>query len=305
MNTLSKAAAGKKRKGILSYWRDYLALAPFFIIFFTLTVLPVIISICLGFTYYNILETPKFVGLNNYIQLIFHDKIFSKAVSNTMVLAVITGPVGYISALITAWMINELNPKLRTALVFMIYAPTISGNAYLIWQLLFSEDSHGYLNSMLKYLGIIDSPIYWLSDPKYMMTVVITVSLWLSMGTGFLSFVAGLQGINVSLLEAGSMDGISNRWEELWHLILPSMKPQLLFGAVMSITSAFSVGAISSALCGMPSTDYAVHTVMNHLNDYGTTRFQMGYASAIATMLFAVMIISNKLIQKLLRKVGE
>ena len=302
---MAKAKVGKKRRGILSYWRDYLALSPFFIIFFTLTVLPVIISICLSFTYYNVLETPDFIGLRNYIQLIFHDKIFSKAVSNTMVLAIVTGPVGYISSLIIAWMINELNPKLRTALVFMIYAPTISGNAYLIWRLLFSEDSHGYLNSMLRYLGIIDSPIYWLSDPKYMMTVVIIVSLWLSMGTGFLSFVAGLQGINVSLLEAGSMDGISNRWEELWHLILPSMKPQLMFGAVMSITSAFSVGGISSELCGMPSTDYAVHTVMNHLTDYGTTRFQMGYASSIATLLFFVMILSNKVIQLLLRKVGE
>lgn len=295
---------GKKR-GILRYCSDYLSIAPFFLIFFTLTVLPVLISIFLGFTYYNILEIPHFVGLSNYIQLLFYDDIFVKAASNTLVLALITGPVGYISALIIAWMINELNPKLRTALVFMIYAPSISGNAYLVWQLIFSEDSHGYLNSILRYLGFIDSTQYWLSDPKYMMAVVIIVSLWMSMGTGFLSFVAGLQGIDVAMLEAGSIDGISNRWQELWHIILPSMKPQLMFGAVMSITSAFSVGTISQAMCGMPSTDYAVHTVMNHLTDYGTTRFQMGYASAIATMLFTVMIISNKVIQHVLRKVGD
>ncbi len=295
----------KKKKTVLHYWRDYAAIAPFFIIFFTLTVLPVVISIFISFTYYNILETPTFVGLHNYQMLLFHDEVFQKAVMNTLVLAVIIGPVGYIASLLIAWMLNELPSRLRTLLVFFIYAPSISGNAFLIWQLIFSEDAHGYLNSMLMYLGITDGVVYWLSDPKYMMTVVIIVSLWMSMGSGFLSFVAGLQGIPASLLEAGVMDGISNRWQELWFVILPILKPQLMFGAVMSISSAFSVGAVSSALCGMPSTDYAVHTVLNHLTDYGGTRFQMGYASAIATLLFLAMLLSNALVQRLLRRVGE
>lgn len=302
---MNKKKLLKKKKSIFYYWHDYAAIAPFFIIFFTLTVLPVIISIFFSFTYYNILEAPIFVGLHNYEMLLFNDEIFQKAVMNTLVLAIVIGPVGYLSSLLIAWMLNELPSKLRTVLVFFIYAPSISGNAFLIWQLIFSEDAHGYLNSLLMYFGITDDVIYWLSDSKYMMMVVIIVSLWMSMGSGFLSFVAGLQGIPSSLLEAGIMDGISNRWQELWYIILPLLKPQLMFGAVMSISSAFSVGDIPAALCGMPSTDYAVHTVLNHLNDYGGTRFQMGYASAIATLLFLVMLASNSLFQRMLRKVGE
>ena len=201
-------------------------------------------------------------------------------------------------------MINDLGPKLKSVFVLLFYAPSISGNMYLIWKILFSDDANGYVNSMLMYIGVIDEPIYWLTDTKYMLGIVIAVSLWMSMGTGFLSFVAGLQGVDSSLLEAGSIDGIKNRWQELWFIIIPSMKPQLMFGAVMSITAAFSVGDVTSQLCGMPSTDYAAHTVVNHLVDYGSTRFQMGYASAIATVLFLVMLICNKLFRKLLQKVG-
>ena len=216
----------------------------------------------------------------------------------------ITGPIGYVISFLLAWLINELNPKVRSLYVLFFYAPSISGNLFMIWKIIFSDDANGYLNSLLLYLGVIDENIYWLSDTKYMMTVCVLATLWMSMGTGFLSFVAGLQGIDRSLLEAGSIDGIRNRWQELWHITLPSMKPQLLFGAVMSITAAFSAGDVTSALCGFPSTDYAAHTMINHLNDYGNIRFEMGYACAIATLLFFLMIGCNQLIQRLLRKVG-
>ena len=250
------------------------------------------------------LQAPVFSGLDNYLKMLFGDDIFIKAASNTMILAIAIGPVGYVASLLLAWMINDLGPKLKSVFVLLFYAPSISGNMYLIWKILFSDDANGYVNSMLMYIGVIDEPIYWLTDTKYMLGIVIAVSLWMSMGTGFLSFVAGLQGVDSSLLEAGSIDGIKNRWQELWFIIIPSMKPQLMFGAVMSITAAFSVGDVTSQLCGMPSTDYAAHTVVNHLVDYGSTRFQMGYASAIATVLFLVMLICNKLFRKLLQKVG-
>ena len=283
---------------------NYFYIAPFFICFFAFTVLPVLISIFLSFTYYNMLQAPVFSGLDNYLKMLFGDDIFIKAASNTMILAIAIGPVGYVASLLLAWMINDLGPKLKSVFVLLFYAPSISGNMYLIWKILFSDDANGYVNSMLMYIGVIDEPIYWLTDTKYMLGIVIAVSLWMSMGTGFLSFVAGLQGVDSSLLEAGSIDGIKNRWQELWFIIIPSMKPQLMFGAVMSITAAFSVGDVTSQLCGMPSTDYAAHTVVNNLVDYGSTRFQMGYASAIATVLFLVMLICNKLFRKLLQKVG-
>lgn len=284
---------------------NYLYLLPFFLLFFTFTVLPVLISMGLSFCQYNVLQPPSFIGLDNYIKMFFRDDIFTTALINTLVMAVATGPIGYLISFMLAWMINELRPAIRSFLVLLIYAPTISGNLYMIWKIIFSDDANGFLNSLLLYLGLIDENIYWLTDTKYMMGVVILVTLWMSMGAGFLSFVAGLQGVDSTQLEAGSIDGVCNRWQELWYIILPSMKPQLLFGAVMSITSAFSIGDVTTALCGMPSTDYGVHTVVNHLVDYGSTRFEMGYASAIATVLFCMMILCNRLFQRLLQRVGR
>lgn len=282
----------------------YLYILPFGILFFTFTVLPVAISIILSFTNYNVFSLPDFIGFENYINLLFGDDIFLKSVLNTITIAIVTGPVGYAASFLIAWMINNLSQRIQFLMVLLIYSPTISGNLYTIWAIIFSDDANGYLNSLLSYFGVIDANIYWLTDKKYMMTVVIIVSLWMSMGAGFLSFVAGIKGVDRSQLEAGAIDGIRNRWQELWYIILPSMKPQMLFGAVMSINSAFACGAVSTAMCGMPSTDYAVHTVVNHLTDYGNTRFEMGYASAIATVLFLAMILCKKLIQKLLSKVG-
>lgn len=282
----------------------YLYILPFGLLFFTFTVLPVAISIILSFSNYNVFSMPDFIGFENYINLFFNDDIFLKSVLNTLTIAIVTGPFGYIASFLIAWMINNLGQKIQFLMVLLIYSPTISGNLYTIWAIIFSDDANGYLNSLLSYFGLIDTNIYWLTDKQYMMTVVIIVSLWMSMGAGFLSFVAGIKGVDRSQLEAGSIDGIRNRWQELWYIILPSMKPQMLFGAVMSINSAFACGAVSTSMCGMPSTDYAVHTVVNHLTDYGNTRFEMGYASAIATVLFLAMIFCKKAIQKLLSKVG-
>lgn len=298
-----------KRREILqnikSHRLSYLLISPYFILFIIFTVIPVISSIGLSFTYYNVLQPPAFVGLGNYAKMFFADEIFLKALINTLVMAVVIGPAGYILALLLAWMINELPNSIRTVLVFFVYAPSISGNVYLIWSLIFSGDNYGYANGILLSLGIINSPIQWFYDTKYMMGLVIAVSLWMSMGAGFLSFVAGLRGMDKSLYEAGAMDGIKNRWQELWYITLPQMKPQLLFGAIMSITSAFSVGSVCDALCGSPSTDYSVHTILNHLTDYGTTRFDMGYSSAISTVLFLMMILSNILIRKVIKNVGN
>ncbi len=282
----------------------YLYILPFVILFFTFTVLPVLLSICLSFTNYNVFSFPDFVGFNNYIDMFFGDDIFLKSVLNTITIALVTGPIGYIASFLLAWMINNLSSRIQFLMVLLIYSPTISGNLFTIWAIIFSDDANGYLNSLLMYFGFTDTNIYFLTDKDYMMTIVIIVTLWMSMGAGFLSFVAGIKGVDRSQLEAGAIDGIKNRWQEVWYIILPSMKPQLLFGAVMSINSAFACGAVSTAMCGMPSTDYAVHTVVNHLTDYGNTRFEMGYASAIATVLFVMMVGCKKLIQKMISKVG-
>ena len=282
----------------------YLFLLPYAVLFIAFFILPICSSIFFSFTYYNILEAPRFIGLQNYINLVLQDEVFLTAVKNTFVVAVITGPIGYILSFLFAWFINELPRWIRTIAVVVFYAPSIAGNAYYIFSIIFRGDAYGYLNSFLMQFGLIDAPILWLLNPTYIMPVIIVVILWMSMGTGFLSFVAGLQGVDRSMYEAGYVDGIRNRWQELYYITLPSMKPMLLFGAVMSITSAFNVCDVPRALAGYPSTDYAARTIVTHLFDYGFSRFEMGYASAIATVLFLVMILCNKAIQSILRKVG-
>ena len=282
----------------------YLFLAPYAILFGLFVILPVISSIFFSFTYYNILEKPRFIGLSNYISLILEDDIFLIGIKNTLMIAVITGPLGYIMSFLFAWLINELPRWVRSVAVVVFYAPSIAGNCYVIFSVFFRGDAYGYVNAFLMNLGIIDAPILWFINPKYMLPICMLVILWMSLGTGFLSFVAGLQGVDRAQFEAGYMDGIKNRWQELWYITLPNMKPMLMFGAVMSITQAFGVCDVTMALCGYPSTDYAARTVVTHLFDYGYSRFEMGYASAIATILFLIMILCNKAIQSLLRRVG-
>ena len=284
---------------------SYAMLAPYFILFFLFTVLPVLISIVLGFTYFNMLEMPTFVGWKNYIKLFLEDDIFLIALKNTLLFAVVTGPLSYILCLLFAWIINEFSGKLRAFLTLIFYAPSICGNAYMVWNLILTGDRYGYLNGILIKLGILDEAILWMKTEKYVLPVLIVVQLWLSLGTGFLSFIAGLQTVDKSLYEAAALDGVKNRWQELWYVTLPAMKPQLMFGAVMQITQSFAVADISIQLAGNPSVNYAGATVVTHLLDYGSTRFEMGYASAIATVLFLLMVGTNKLVQKLLRRVGE
>ena len=307
---ISKYAALRKRNVIIAWDKArrmktcYLFLLPYAVLFLAFYILPMITSIFYSFTYYNILEPAKFVGFKNYVDLILQDDVFLKSVTNTFLIAVITGPIGYILSFTFAWFINELPRWLRTSAVVVFYAPSIAGNAYYIFSIIFRGDAYGYMNSILMNLGFINQPILWLLSPDYIMPIIIIVILWMSMGSGFLAFVAGLQGVDRSQYEAGYVDGIRNRWQELYYITLPNMKPMLLFGAVMSITQAFGVCDVPMALAGYPSTDYAARTIVTHLFDYGYTRFEMGYASAIATLLFLVMILCNKAIQSALRRVG-
>ncbi len=284
---------------------SYIMLAPYFILFFFFTVLPVAMAVGFSFTYYNMLEMPTFVGWKNYIKLFLEDDIFMKSLKNTLLLAVVTGPVSYMLCLLFAWIINEFKGKLRAFLTLIFYAPSICGNAYIVWNLILTGDRYGYLNGILLKLGILDEAVQWMQTEKYVLPFLIVVQLWLSLGTGFLSFIAGLQTVDKSMYEAAALDGVKNRWQELWYVTLPAMKPQLMFGAVMQITSSFAIADVSLNLAGNPSVNYAGATVVTHLLDYGTVRLEMGYASAIATILFLLMVGSNQLVQKLLRRVGE
>ena len=293
------------RKEMKRNWVAYLMIAPYVIIFTLFTVVPVFLSAVISFTDFNMLQWPNMVWLENYINLFFADDVFLIACKNTLIFAVVVGPVSYLMSFLIAWFINELPPKIRSVVTLVFYAPSIAGQVYLIWGTLFAADSYGWVNAILLETGMITDPIAFFKDADWVMPLCIVVALWTSLGTSFLSFIAGLQGVDRSLYEAGAVDGVKNRWQELWYITLPSMKPQLMFGAIMAITGAFGFGGVVTALAGFPSVDYAAHTIMHHLEDYGGQRYEIGYSSAIAVVLFLVMVGANMIVKKVISKVGS
>ncbi len=290
---------------IVEYKSTYVLIFPYFAIFTVFVVWPVILTIALSLTSYNVFEFPKFTGWQNYTNMLVNDDLFSISVRNTLVFASITGPLSFFLSMFFAWVINEMPKGFREVTTLIFYAPSISGAVFTIWLLIFDADIYGYLNSILIRFGFIDDPIEWLQNPKYMMAVVIIVQLWVSLGTSFLAMRAGFTTVDQQLYESGMVDGVKNRWQELWYITLPSMGPHLVLSAILSITAAFSVEIVPTAMTGFPSTGYATQTIMQTVRDYGFIRLERGYASAIATVLFLLSLAANKLARALINRVGK
>ncbi len=297
-----------RNKKLKNIWKEikknkesYLLILPYFTLFLIFIVIPVLFGAILSFTNYNIIQSPKFIGWSNYRRLFLEDDIFLIAIQNTFKFALITGPISYFACLLFAWLINELSPKIRAITTLLYYAPALSSAIFFIWTYIFSGDVYGFLNGILINLGIIKEPIYWLQDPNINLYVLMIIQLWMSLGTSFLAFIAGFQTIDRSLYEAGAIDGIRNRWQELWYITLPSMKPQLIFGAIMQVTTSFAVADISANLIGFPSPLYSAHTIVLHMWDYGSIRYEMGYASSIAVILFLITVTINQGVRRILR----
>lgn len=287
------------------WWKKYgtptLFLAPFLIMMLMFIVLPVLISLYLSFTNYNMIQPAKWMGIANYRMLLTDDDIFLIALKNTFLFAGITGPLTYVMTFLAAWVINQL--KYRNAFALAFYAPSITNSIAMsvVWMMLFSSDRYGYINWALFHFGVITEPILWTKDPAFIMWVVIVIQVWMSMGTGFLVNLAGLRNIQPSLFEAGAIDGVKNRFQELWYLIIPNVMPQLLFSAIMTIVNSLSVFAIPVQVAGMPSPNYCAHTIIAHLYDYAFIRFQMGYASAIAVFLFILSFTLSRVSMRVFR----
>ncbi len=284
-----------------SYLSHYAMMSPFLLAFLTFTILPILAAILLSFTDFNMLQLPSFVGVDNYIRLLFEDDVYMIALKNTLILALVTGPIGYILSFVIAWLINELGYRLRVLFTFFMYTPALCGGAVTIWAYIFSSDSQGFLNDILLKLGIISDPISWLTNPQYNLVIVMIITIWGSFGTGFLSFVSGLQSLDRTYFEAAAIDGLRNRWQELYYVTFPQMKEFLLFGAVQSVSSAFS---IAPTITGNPSTNYSTHTLVLHISDHAQIRYEMGYASAAAVVLFILMMAAWLGTKKLLSKVS-
>ena len=301
-----KSLKKKSRKwSFAEQWPMILMVIPFMVVFTMMVVIPIIASIVLSFTNFDAIQFPKLVGFDNYMRMFVSDDVFPIVFKNTLVIAVVVGPIGFLMSFVLAWFVNEFSSGLRTVLSFMFYAPSLVGNAYFIWQVLFSGDAYGYINNLLLSIGIITEPIQWLKTAKYILVIVIVVQVWQSMGVSFLSNISGLQNISRDIYEAGAIDGIKNRWQELRYITLPSMSSMLLFSAVMQISGAFSVGAVAQALAGYPSVEYSVDTIVSYMTDVGGTRFEMGYASAISVVLLLMMVIFRTIVGKLLKIVTK
>ncbi len=283
----------------------YLLLLPFMGFFFLFNILPVLSSVALSFFDYDMVSTPIFCGLDNYIRMFINDDLFWKTLGNTLRFSIITGPLGFILSFILAWMINEFSRGPRVLLTFCFYTPALVGNALLIWQVLFSGDSYAYLNNFLISFGFITEPIQWFQNTDFNIKIIILIQLWMSMGTSFLANVAGLQNVNAELYEAGAIDGIKTRWHELWYITLPSMKSIILFSAVMQIQSVFSVSTIVTSLAGYPSVENSVDMLVSYIGDVGTTRYEMGYASALSVFLVSLVLVFRFAIGGLLNLVGK
>lgn len=302
MNNLKKPAEHSLLNRMKKYRASYLLMAPFMILFLIFTVVPVLSAIGISFTQFDMLSIPQFVGLQNYERMLLDDPIFFKVLKNTVIFAFLTGPLSYVLSFLFAWLINETGRYLRTFLTLVFYMPVLAGNVYYIWSFLFSSDRYGVINAALLQLGIVQEPISWLLDQNLIMGVLVVVQLWMSLGTGFLSFVAGFQSLDKSLFEAGAIDGIKNRWQELFYITIPSMAPQLMFGAVMQIGASFGVSAVITNLAGFPTTQYSADTIVTYIMDVGITRYEMGYACAFAVFLFVMMLLTNQIITRVIGK---
>jgi multiple sugar transport system permease protein len=266
---------------------------PYIILFLTFIIIPVLIAFGLSFTYFNTIETPEWIGMRNYIEIFTRDEVFMQYVlPNTFRFAFIVGPVGYFMSFLLAWMLSQIPHRPRTVLAIILYSPSMTAGIAMgvVWTVLFSGDSTGYLNAWLLRVGLVEEPIQFLTSPDYLMNIMILVSLWGSMGVGFLAMMAGILNIDQTLYEAAYVDGLKNRWQEIFYITIPSMKPQMLFGAVMAVVGTFQVGAIGVQLSGAnPTPQYAGQLMVNHIEDFGFLRYLMGYASAISVILLIMV----------------
>jgi multiple sugar transport system permease protein len=279
-------------------------IVPYWTLFAVFIIVPVIIAMGLSLTYFNAIQTPNYIAVTNYIELITMDTVFMQNVlPNTIRFALIVGPVGYLLSFLLAWMLAQIPSKPRTVLAIILYSPSLTMGVALasMWRIIFSGDANGYLNSWLMNWGVILEPIQFLQSPDYLMTIMIVVSLWSSMGVGFLAMLAGVLNIDQTLYEAAYIDGIKNRTQEIFYITIPQMRPQMLFGAVMAVVGTFQAGGIGVALSGSnPTPQYAGQLIVNHIEDFGFIRYAMGYASAVSVALLLIVYSLSKVTQKIL-----
>ncbi len=294
----AKSKAIKERQPIA-----YLFVLPYVVMFSIFIVIPVVAALYLSFTYFDTVRTPLWIGFENYINILTNDEVFMQnVIPNTLKYAIIVGPGGYILSFLLAWMLAQLPPKLRTILALIIYSPSLTSGVTMgvVWKVMFAGDNTGYLNSLIMKLGLAVEPIVWLQSSEYLLTIMIIVTLWSSMGVGFLAMLAGILNVNTELYEAGYIDGIKNKFQEMFYITIPTIKPQMLFGAVMAIVGTFAASGIGVALSGSnPTPQYAGQLIVNHIEYFGFNKYEMGYAAALSVILLMIVYLFSRFAYRL------
>ncbi len=296
---MAKSSVGKRTHNNKS---GYFFVFPYAALFVVFILAPVVMAVILSFTNFNAIQFPKFVGFLNYINLLTSDDVFMKFVlPNTVKYALIVGVGGYVLSFLLAFGLANLPKAPRTVMALILYSPSMTTGVAMsvLWKILFTGDQTGYLNSWLMDIGVINEPIIWLTNSKFLLPIVIIIGLWSSMGVGFLSILAGLLNVDESLYEAAAIDGVKNRFQEMIYVTIPSMKPQMLFAAVMQIVGAFQNGTIATMLAGNPTPGYSAQLIVNHIEDYGFIRYEMGYAAAVSVILLLIVQIFSSVSTKL------
>jgi len=293
----------RMRRNHISNYTTPVFLAPYVILFTFFIAIPVFLAMTLSLTYFNTVQMPRFVGLHNFVSIITQDEVFMRYVlPNTFKFSLIVGPGAYILQFLLAWALAQIPKWPRTILSLIFYSPSMTTGVTVavIWRVVFSGDQFGYLNHLLLHFELIDRPLQWLQSPELLMPIMIIATLWGSMGIGFLAMLGGILNIDPEMYEAGYIDGIKNRFQEIIYITIPSMRPQMLFGAVMAIVSTFSAGTIGVDLTGAnPTPQYAGQLILNHIEDHGFLRYDMGYAAALSVLLLLMIYVFSRTANKL------
>ena len=264
-------------------------LLPYIILFTLFIIIPILAAVGLSFTNFDTVQMPKFIGIKNYIALFTSDTVFmQKVLPNTIIYAVFVGVGGYVLSFFLAWSLSQVTKRVRTVMAIIIYSPSMTGSVMLstIFSVIFNGDESGYLNYFLLKFKFISEPVQWLQSDKYLLPIMIIVSLWSSMGVGFLAVLSGIMNVNEELYEAAYIDGVKNRFQEIIYVTIPSTKPQMLFSAVMSIVGTFSSAGVGVTLSGSnPTPNYAGQLIVTHIEDFVFLRYEMGYAAAVSVVL--------------------
>lgn len=264
----------------------YLFIAPWLVGFLLLTAGPMLVSVWMSLQRWNILTPPHYVGMGNYRKLFTEDPLFWKSLGNTAYYAFFSVPLGMTVALLLALLLNQ---KVRGLALFrtIFYLPSVvSGVATaVLWQLLLNPETGG-VNYLLRQLGMQDPP-GWLTSEQWAMPGLILMSTW-TVGGMMLIFLAGLQGVSDELLQAATVDG-AGTWARFRHVTLPLLTPTIFFNLVMAIIGSFQVFTQTFVMTNGGPAD-ATLTYVLYLYRNAFEFFRMGYASALAWVLFFILL---------------